>query len=191
MSVARYLYKTWMFLFFSLKAVRTKVWVQKLKSPLFNTETYAHSLEGLFERMWKREEASQKPDHLAEPWWELCCLSDLFIAGLWIKLTLFAKNITSTKWCENVSFTSSAVLLWSPWSGLCKSALIFFVDILISKVKCLALYLYLYIIRFLLFGVLVHENTRAVPPSPFICCVHELVYLCIRVLIIQETGENG
>jgi len=51
-----------------LKAVRTKVWVQKLKSPLFNTETYAHSLEGLFERMWRREEAGQKPDHLSEPW---------------------------------------------------------------------------------------------------------------------------
>ena len=53
---------------FSLKAVRTKVWVQKLKSALFNTETYAHGLEGLFERMWKKEENGQKPDHLSEPW---------------------------------------------------------------------------------------------------------------------------
>ena len=54
--------------YFSLKAVRAKVWKARISSPLFNTELYAQDLERLYRRMWQRYENRLAPDHLVEPW---------------------------------------------------------------------------------------------------------------------------
>ena len=54
--------------FFSLKAMRAKVWHSRTTSTLFDTKNYALSLEKLFWRMWKRHEQELPPSHLTEPW---------------------------------------------------------------------------------------------------------------------------
>lgn len=48
-----------------LKAIRAKVWVARVDSPLFDCKHYATGLEKLFRRMWKRFEAGLEPDHIS------------------------------------------------------------------------------------------------------------------------------
>jgi protein O-GlcNAc transferase len=48
-----------------LKAIRAKVWVARIDSPLFDCQQYAEGLEQLFKRMWKRFEAGMEPDHIS------------------------------------------------------------------------------------------------------------------------------
>ncbi|XP_020603999.1 UDP-N-acetylglucosamine--peptide N-acetylglucosaminyltransferase 110 kDa subunit-like, partial [Orbicella faveolata] len=47
-----------------LKRVKDKVWNARLRSPLFNTRQYTHSLEGLLLKVWRRYENGLEPDHV-------------------------------------------------------------------------------------------------------------------------------
>ena len=46
--------------------MRAKVWKGRMESPLFNCQTYAHSIENLFKLMWDRHAMGEKPDHITE-----------------------------------------------------------------------------------------------------------------------------
>ena len=46
--------------------MRAKVWKARTESPLFDCRTYANNLELLFKRMWEKQGAGQKPDHITE-----------------------------------------------------------------------------------------------------------------------------
>lgn len=48
-----------------LKAIRAKVWIARVDSPLFDCKQYAAGLEKLFRRMWKRFEGGHEPDHIS------------------------------------------------------------------------------------------------------------------------------
>ena len=52
--------------FYSLQAVRAKVWKARLASPLFNCKTYASNMERLFWKMWKNYEEGNSPTHVTE-----------------------------------------------------------------------------------------------------------------------------
>jgi len=49
-----------------LKAIRGKVWRNKTESPLFNIRIYTKNLEDVYQKMWKRHESGQPPDHLID-----------------------------------------------------------------------------------------------------------------------------
>lgn len=53
-------------LFFSLKAMRHKVWTARSTSPLFNCKIYAQGLELLYQKMWEKFASGQKPDHITD-----------------------------------------------------------------------------------------------------------------------------
>lgn len=53
-------------IFLSLKAIRAKVWAKRSSSPLFNCQIYASDMERLFYRMWQRNGAGEKPDHITQ-----------------------------------------------------------------------------------------------------------------------------
>ena len=50
---------------FSLKKVKDKVWNARLRSPLFNTRQYAHDLENLLLKIWRRHESDLECDHVS------------------------------------------------------------------------------------------------------------------------------
>ncbi|KAK6299278.1 hypothetical protein J4Q44_G00307880 [Coregonus suidteri] len=47
-----------------LKMTRSRVWKQRICSPLFNTKQYTMDLEKLYLQMWERHASGGKPDHL-------------------------------------------------------------------------------------------------------------------------------
>ncbi|XP_016342525.1 UDP-N-acetylglucosamine--peptide N-acetylglucosaminyltransferase 110 kDa subunit-like isoform X1 [Sinocyclocheilus anshuiensis] len=49
-----------------LKKVRSRVWKQRICSPLFNTKLYTMDLERLYLQMWEHYAAGGKPDHLVK-----------------------------------------------------------------------------------------------------------------------------
>ncbi|XDV36742.1 hypothetical protein PO909_006471 [Leuciscus waleckii] len=49
-----------------LKKVRSRVWKQRICSPLFNTKQYTQELERLYLQMWEHHAAGAKPDHLVK-----------------------------------------------------------------------------------------------------------------------------
>uniref|UniRef100_A0A671LQ99 UDP-N-acetylglucosamine--peptide N-acetylglucosaminyltransferase 110 kDa subunit n=1 Tax=Sinocyclocheilus anshuiensis TaxID=1608454 RepID=A0A671LQ99_9TELE len=49
-----------------LKKVRSRVWKQRICSPLFNTKQYTMDLERLYLQMWERYAAGGKPDHMVK-----------------------------------------------------------------------------------------------------------------------------
>lgn len=55
-----------------LKRVRAKVWEARIKSSLFSAKDYAHNLEELYTRIWKRYEQGLSPDHLVDPIEKAC-----------------------------------------------------------------------------------------------------------------------
>uniref|UniRef100_A0A8C4Y077 UDP-N-acetylglucosamine--peptide N-acetylglucosaminyltransferase 110 kDa subunit n=1 Tax=Gopherus evgoodei TaxID=1825980 RepID=A0A8C4Y077_9SAUR len=50
-----------------LKKIRSKVWKQRISSPLFNTKQYTMELERLYLQMWDHYAAGNKPDHMVKP----------------------------------------------------------------------------------------------------------------------------
>uniref|UniRef100_A0A673X3U7 UDP-N-acetylglucosamine--peptide N-acetylglucosaminyltransferase 110 kDa subunit n=1 Tax=Salmo trutta TaxID=8032 RepID=A0A673X3U7_SALTR len=49
-----------------LKMIRSRVWKQRICSPLFNTKQYTMDLEKLYLQMWERHASGGKPDHLVK-----------------------------------------------------------------------------------------------------------------------------
>ena len=49
----------------SLKRTKDKVWNARLRSPLFNTRQYAHDLESLLMKIWRRHESGLECDHIS------------------------------------------------------------------------------------------------------------------------------
>ena len=49
-----------------LKAIRAKVWKNRVESPLFSVKIYTRNLEDLYWKMWKRHESGKEPDHLVD-----------------------------------------------------------------------------------------------------------------------------
>nr|XP_046149489.1 UDP-N-acetylglucosamine--peptide N-acetylglucosaminyltransferase 110 kDa subunit-like [Oncorhynchus gorbuscha] len=49
-----------------LKMIRSRVWKQRICSPLFNTKQYTMDLEKLYLQMWERHASGSKPDHLVK-----------------------------------------------------------------------------------------------------------------------------
>merc|ERR1739848_905961 len=47
------------------RAIRAKVWKQRMESPLFCVKTYASDLEKVFEAMWDKYQAGEKSDHIS------------------------------------------------------------------------------------------------------------------------------
>merc|ERR1719334_598420 len=47
-----------------LKTIRSRVWENRIKSPLFNCKTYAKDLEDLFYKMWEKFRKGDKPSHI-------------------------------------------------------------------------------------------------------------------------------
>ena len=48
-----------------LKAIRAKVWVARIESPLFDCKKYAQGLEKLFKKMWERHARGETPNHIS------------------------------------------------------------------------------------------------------------------------------
>lgn len=46
--------------------IRSRVWKQRICSPLFNTKQYTLDLEKLYLQMWERHASGGKPDHLVK-----------------------------------------------------------------------------------------------------------------------------
>lgn len=61
--ILMYLIETVVF-FFSLKAIRAKVWTARTESPLFDCKAYATGLEMLYASMWARHARGERPDHI-------------------------------------------------------------------------------------------------------------------------------
>lgn len=53
-----------MYLPCSLKKVRSRVWKQRICSPLFNTKQYTMDLEKLYLQMWEHHANGNKPEPL-------------------------------------------------------------------------------------------------------------------------------
>jgi len=51
-----------------LKAIRAKVWCNRVESPLFNVRTYTSNLEKLFYKMWEQYSENDTLDHVTN-WW--------------------------------------------------------------------------------------------------------------------------
>jgi len=49
---------------FSRRAIRNRVWEQRINSPLFNVRIYAKDLEDLFLKMFERFRKGEKPSHI-------------------------------------------------------------------------------------------------------------------------------
>merc|ERR1719431_374029 len=47
------------------RAIRAKVWKQRIDSPLFCVKTYASDLEKVFKAMWDKYQNGEKPDHIS------------------------------------------------------------------------------------------------------------------------------
>jgi protein O-GlcNAc transferase len=47
-----------------LRAMRAKVWKNRIDSPLFNVKHYTKNLEDLYEKIWTRYECGEAPDHI-------------------------------------------------------------------------------------------------------------------------------
>lgn len=54
-----------LFYFFSLRAMRAKVWTARMTSPLFDCKKYAQGMEMLYSKMWERHAKGEKPDHVS------------------------------------------------------------------------------------------------------------------------------
>ena len=50
-----------------LKAIRDKLWLQRLECPLFDIERYAHHLESGYELMWENYVSGEPPRHIEIP----------------------------------------------------------------------------------------------------------------------------
>ncbi|GAA6074973.1 UDP-N-acetylglucosamine--peptide N-acetylglucosaminyltransferase 110 kDa subunit isoform X1, partial [Tachysurus ichikawai] len=46
--------------------VRSRVWKQRICSPLFNTKQYTIDLERLYLQMWEHHAGGAKPEHLVK-----------------------------------------------------------------------------------------------------------------------------
>ena len=52
--------------FYSLAKMRNKVWYNRTHSDLFNVEAYAHDMEEVYAKMWKRYENGLEADHITD-----------------------------------------------------------------------------------------------------------------------------
>lgn len=50
--------------YYSLKAIRAKVWTARMDSPLFDCKAYATGLEMLYNKMWAKYARNERPDHV-------------------------------------------------------------------------------------------------------------------------------
>lgn len=113
---------------FSLKRVKDKVWNARLRSPLFNTRQYAHNLEGLLLKVWRRHESGLEPDHVT------CWMPGIIYFAQYFRywqslqslITLLIKTESSpcavtrglNQWCgHEVHFKIKMRTTYSAWEG--------------------------------------------------------------------------